>query len=380
MNAFASSAPRVRRFRLFAALAIVVSLLVAFVLGEALLRWVLFHTAADVGAKDATYYARNGDELWIYRYWFAPRHAQGFAGDRLGSSAASRIEFYRNWGTSLMPDATLGYVRRPNVRTPCHETTARGARGLVDVPDGGPRIAFFGDSFVESAACADDTLTTKLERASGTPTLNFGVGSYGLDQMLLYAERVVPSLRGPDTLVLVGLIQDDLERVLLTVRTSPKPYFTTEGSDLVLHTAHIHPQSLEDGFERPPFRLYLVDFLRGRFGTPVYTAFQRATRESRRERVHAIAERIAQRFAALGRREGSRIAFVLLPAPGPAFDPDLAADLRAPGLPVIDLQDCLRASGQPDADLYAELHPTSLGNTLLAGCLAAALREQGLVR
>ena len=48
--------------------------------------------------------------------------------------------------------------------------------------------------------------------------------------------------------------------------------------------------------------------------------------------------------------------------------------------PVIDLQDCLRDSGQPDTALYAELHPTSLGNELLARCLVIGLARASLLR
>jgi hypothetical protein len=54
-------------------------------------------------------------------------------------------------GTSLVPDAELGYLRAPNVKTPCHETTNLAARGIDHSSWSGPKIVFLGESFVESA-------------------------------------------------------------------------------------------------------------------------------------------------------------------------------------------------------------------------------------
>jgi hypothetical protein len=71
-------------------------------------------------------------------------------------TSETRIEFYRKWPTSLTPDKELGYVRKPDVRTPCHETTNFGTRGTHDYTPTGRKIVFFGDSFVESAACSND--------------------------------------------------------------------------------------------------------------------------------------------------------------------------------------------------------------------------------
>ena len=44
---------------------------------------------------------------------------------------------------------------------------------------------------------------------------------------------------------------------------------------------------------------------------------------------------------------------------------------------MVDLQGCLK--GRPDTELYAELHPTSLGNQMLAVCLVRDLAARGLL-
>ena len=53
---------------------------------------------------------------------------------------------------------------------------------------------------------------------------------------------------------------------------------------------------------------------------------------------------------------------------------------RAHGIPVVDLQGCLRESGKTDRELYAELHPTPLGNEILARCLVRDLKTIGLLK
>jgi hypothetical protein len=186
---------------------------------------------------------------------------------------------------------------------------------------------------------------------------------------------LVPRCDRKDCLFLIGVIQDDLDRMLLAVRTSPKPFFTISDGRLVLHTDHIHPESLTDLYRRPPERLYLYYFLRGRLGFPVYREMMLETRDARRNATYAIAQPIFREMAAQARQGQFRIAFVVFPTPGNPFDGGMLSLMRAEGIPVADLQGCLQ--GRPDTELYAELHPTSLGNEMLAECLARDLAATG---
>ena len=355
------------------------SLAVAIVSAEALLRFALFHTSVGLAAKNPYYYAFSADELWIYRYLFSSSKRWAITAEPRNASQETGIEFYRKWSTSLEPDAELGWVRKRGVHVPCHETTNLGSRGARDYAPETPKLLLFGDSFVESAACSNDTLATKVEKLTGIDTLNYGVGGYGLDQMLLYAKRVVPSLPAGERLVLIGLIQDDLERMLLAIRDGPKPYFTIAGGRLVLHTDHIHAGSLEDAFRRPPERLYLYYLARGRLGHAYYDDVLARTRGERRERLQALTSLVARELAELRRSLHVELGVFLLPTPGAPFDRDLANRIRAEGVPVVDLQGCLAGSGLPDSELYAELHPTPIANDLLARCLVRDLMAAGVL-
>ena len=358
----------------------VASVILAIGICEALLRFTLFHSPGKYASQDPEYYARTLDELWIYRQLFSASQRWTVGAGQADATRETRIEFYKKWPTSLIPDGQLGYVRKADVRTPCHETTNFATRGIRDYAATGRKIVFFGDSFVESAACSDDTLTAKLETLTGVDTLNYGIGGYGLDQIYLYFKREQPRFDRRETLFLIGLIEDDLGRVLLRVRSSPKPYFTISDDKLVLHTGHIHPDSLNDYFVRPPERFYLYYFLRGRFGEPVYRSLMRETRDARQQATYALTRSLIGAFADLRRETPFTLALVIFPTPGAPFDSTVLSMMRAENIPVVDLQSCLLRSNRPDRELYAELHPTSLGNELLARCLAQDLKSKGFLQ
>src|SRR5262249_46295459 len=105
----------------------------------------------------------------------------------------------------------------------------------------------------------------------------------------------------------------------------------------------------------------------------------RETRDERQQATHALTGSLLRAFAELGRGEPFRLAFVIFPTPGAPFDDAAMSAMRAAGFPVIDLQRCLLDSNLPDRQLYAELHPTSLGNDLLARCLAQELAARKLL-
>ena len=84
-------------------------------------------------------------------------------------------------------------------------------------PATGPLIVALGDSMTEGYAVGnDETWPAHLERLTGRRVLNAGVRGYGLDQMVLRAERIIPELK-PSTVVL-AFIADDISRTALAVR------------------------------------------------------------------------------------------------------------------------------------------------------------------
>ena len=106
-------------------------------------------------------------------------------------------------------------------------------------PATGPLIMAFGDSMTEGFAVGnDETWPAHLERLTGRRVLNAGVRGYGLDQIVLRAERIVPEIK-PSTVVL-AFIADDILRTALAVRDAKgKPYFVPEGEGLALHNVPV---------------------------------------------------------------------------------------------------------------------------------------------
>ncbi len=105
---------------------------------------------------------------------------------------------------------------------------------------GGRRpVLLFGDSYAECVAEAHPCWQELLEQSAlGNELclLNYGVSGYGLDQVRLLLEPVLERFAARNPLVVVGiLVDDDLDRGYLPLRSFPKPYFTAEGSGLVLH-------------------------------------------------------------------------------------------------------------------------------------------------
>ena len=103
----------------------------------------------------------------------------------------------------------------------------------------GPLIIALGDSMTEGYAVGnDETWPASLERVTGRRVLNAGVRGYGLDQIVLRAERMVPKIK-PSTVVL-AFIADDVSRTALSVREAKgKPYFVPEGEGLALRNVPV---------------------------------------------------------------------------------------------------------------------------------------------
>ena len=173
-------------------------------------------------------------------------------------------KFYDNWSISLRPDSLLGYSRVPNVAIQGHETSNLGTRSIKKYKTDSPKILFYGDSMVESNAFSFNTLPAKIEHKLGIDCLNYGVGGYGLDQIYLLFDKTYKKFINYPSVFLIGVIRDDLTRMVLEVRTSPKPYFSVNNNgDLILHTEHIDQNNLNNYYNEYKFKLkiYLVELV-----------------------------------------------------------------------------------------------------------------------
>lgn len=251
----------------------------------------------------------------------------------------------------------------------------------------GTLIVAFGDSMTEGFAVGDDeTWPAALERLTGRPVLNAGVRGYGLDQMVLRAERLVPDLK-PSTIVL-AFIADDISRTALSVRDfRGKPYFIPDGDGLALRNVPVP----EAGFSPAMAWLrkllghsHLFDRIVTRLGLrPYWTGREIGTGAD----PLVVSCRLMDRFAILARREGARALVVALPEQGVFFDEKAAAGQREAltrilgcaaraGLATLDTTPAFRRAdvGRDIDAWYTMMHFTGRGAALAAREIAAALR------
>jgi hypothetical protein len=100
-------------------------------------------------------------------------------------------------------------------------------------------VLLYGDSYASCNTEPDDCFQGLLER-SGFATqlcmLNYGVGGYGFDQIWLLMHKTLDLYANEHPLVIVSLlVDDDLDRSILSFRCWPKPRFELAGGELELH-------------------------------------------------------------------------------------------------------------------------------------------------
>jgi hypothetical protein len=178
------------------------------------------------------------------RWWLPAPARSALPHVGLGKEAQDRLRWLERRkdggaGLGLMrPDPVLGWRPRPGVRLRQTEpgvydvevsTDGEGLRGARDISrepaPGVARVALFGCSQTFGTGVADDeTYGAQLERMlPGVEVLNFGVGGYGTDQMLLYWESVGEAFR-PDVVVLAFAFYH-VERNVAAFRFFAKPRF-----------------------------------------------------------------------------------------------------------------------------------------------------------
>jgi hypothetical protein len=157
------------------------------------------------------------------------------------------------YGARTARDPVLGWTNLPWINSDGIQTLDEGIRRNFDETAlrAGAVLAV-GDSFTEGWEVADaETWPAALEGMAGVPVVNAGIGAYAADQIMLRAEQLLPIVK-PRVLI-VGLTEDDIARVLYTVYGTPKLSFTLEDRELVYHP----PGPLEP---QPPGKLASLGF------------------------------------------------------------------------------------------------------------------------
>lgn len=136
-------------------------------------------------------------------------------------------------------DESLGWAQVPNfVGVPPYvgfNTLDFGIRKNSDRAEaldiGG--VVAVGDSYTVGSQVYDqETWAAQLESMLNVRVLNAGVGGYGVDQIVLNAERLLPNLK--PRVVIVGVHEEAILRTNYKSYNVPKPYFIKENRQWVL--------------------------------------------------------------------------------------------------------------------------------------------------
>lgn len=134
----------------------------------------------------------------------------------------------------------------------------------IDSPN--PKILFYGDSFVKGASDKKFEIPKFMNsKIAGIDVVDLGVGGYGTDQVYLMFKETYQKFIHP--LILVGILgNDDLDRMVLSVRTSQKPYFIINGmGNLQLKGVPIEKDQKKYFLNHPlSIRSYFFDFVKRR--------------------------------------------------------------------------------------------------------------------
>lgn len=201
------------------ALRLVLSLAVGLVGTEVLMR-ALIWSDNDFGRplrRAWRYAGKNEDDYWKLAYLF------GELGPR---SANNRYDSLLGWTNDLVEPETREHV------------------AAARVGDRRP-VLLYGDSFAQCLTEPPDSFQAIFARSSWSEThwlLNYGVGGFGLDQIYLMLRETLPDWRDRDPVVLVGvMVDDDMDRSLLSIRGWPKPRLVAGENGLELEESPVPP-------------------------------------------------------------------------------------------------------------------------------------------
>jgi hypothetical protein len=299
----------------------------------------------------------------------------------------------------MQPDPMLGYEPRPGYSGTDHgsaELLSFDARGLRvhrrNAPPPAvetPPVLVVGNSYAMGEEVSDEeTFPAHLQDLLDRRVLNGAVAGYGIDQIVLRAEELVPTLR-PGLLV-VSFIGDDVrrtqERILWGIA---KPYFEIVDSALHLRNVPVppHVERPLDAFRRVGGYSFLVDKIMERLGLASYWL---RGQPRHREAAHGEGDRVScllmGRLRQLGHAHDMRILMVAQYTPlawtsesTRQFETRTTNALlkcaQRNGLETldtaVDVETAVRTSGL-DA-YYADGHMDNAGNLLTAELIADRL-------
>ncbi len=238
-------------------------------------------------------------------------------------------------------------------------------------------VLLYGDSFAgcsREASCFQDILNVDEEFSKDHYLLNYGVGSYGLDQIFLLFQNSVDLYEDP--FVVFSFMTFDLDRSLLTVRSGQKPYFRVEDDELILKGMPINANAEEFFSNNPPqIRSYI--YRRILYGyAPKATVSVLRNDQERINGKKAINEKIIQKaITELRAKELDFVFLIFHPNwPGKSTlssesdwrDPFLRKLLQENDVPYIWSKELFQQDTQGKSFMLRDGHPNSYFNQLIA--------------
>lgn len=298
---------------------------------------------------------------------------------------------------------SYGWAPRPGARFVTeHGPTsinAKGYRGRLVAPQPPPgvkRVVLLGDSIAFGTDVVDQQTFAHLldSPSAGLEIVNLAVEGYGLDQELLLLEREGLAY-APALVVLNVCLDNDLADIGLAYflydGEHPKPYFTLEQGELVLHEDQLKRSSwarLGDELRRrSQLYVWLSQWASPqRADAPAEAAAEhwtaRKTRALRDPQAQPLSVELVRRMQAAAAGHGAGFLVVLHPDKASFRDgsPWIDALREAPALAgtnVLDLRQAYLAQGARWQDITLDPigHLSPEGHRLAASILADVLRQ-----
>lgn len=283
--------------------------------------------------------------------------------------------FNGQFAPPAQPHLLLGWVGEFSRETYEHNETQRIGRRRP--------VLLYGDSFAACATaaqpCFQQILNGARDFAQDYYFLNYGVGGYGVDQIYLLFKKSIGLYNNP--LVVIGLMTEDLDRSIMTVRVGQKPYFEVVDEQLMLKGTPINSEPKSFFADHPPdIMSYLYRFVIHSDIVPWRVRQYLNGEDAKRQKKLLVNKLILLKLIEELRARNLEFVFLIFhPKEGPVFDDwrdkflqELLAANQVPFLSarVIVKEDAMRNNRQP-AEYYIpeDGHPTVDQNVLIANHL-----------
>ncbi|MBN1598161.1 MAG: hypothetical protein JW894_07690 [Bacteroidales bacterium] len=340
---------------LFNSLLVIGSLIITFIIAEAVFRLMLYSKTSSFKhlrepSAYAIYIKEELEDFYNDDYW----------------KLHFRFKVKKN--NELPPNPILGWTGQFYWDT----------LGHYNYPQLGNRkpVLLYGDSFaqcVDTVQCFEDILNGDSLFSEKYFLLNYGVGGYGIDQICLLLENTMDKFDNP--FVVLSFLTTDMDRCLLKFRDGQKPYFVINNGNLELKGVPITMGAKEYVEKNPP---KVTSYLFNRFrNSKLYPVKQRKSKKQELiKQIKALNKAILEKaFTGLKERNIDFLVVIFQPEHHPAdnwrlnFLKEICKENKVPYMCDLDIRKADPNFTPFDVFNYTiknDGHPTSYMNTLVA--------------